>query len=101
MMGIVKILLQAAHILVPLLMFCTLCLQAAVKVKAVYAHRVRRVVQVIDVRWPIGAAPCLQIRVGRFDSGPRLHHFSFEINNIAPLRGFLLCAFWVLYLEPV
>ena len=43
----------------------------------------------------------LQIRVGRFDSGPRLHHFSFEINKIAPLRGFLLCAFWVLYLEPV
>ena len=26
----------------------------------------------------------LQIRVGRFDSGPRLHHFSFEINKIAP-----------------
>jgi hypothetical protein len=30
----------------------------------------------------------LQIRVGRFDSGPRLHHFSLEINKTAPQGAF-------------
>ena len=30
----------------------------------------------------------LQIRVGRFDSGPRLHHFSPEINKTAPKGAF-------------
>ena len=73
MMGIEKILFQIAYTLEPLLMLCTLCLQAAMKMKTVFAHRVRRVVQVVDARGPIGGAPCLQIRVGRFDSGPRLH----------------------------
>jgi hypothetical protein len=30
----------------------------------------------------------LQIRVGRFDSGPRLHNFSLEINKTAPQGAF-------------
>ena len=40
---------------------------------AVCTHRVCRLLQVVVARWPIGVAPRLQIRVGRFDSGPRLH----------------------------
>ena len=51
---------------------------------AVCAHRVRRLLQVVVARWPSVFVPCLQIRVGRFDSGPRLHHFFPEINKIAP-----------------
>ena len=38
-----------------------------------------------------GLCTGLQIRVGRFDFGSRLHHFSFGINKKAPLRGFLFC----------
>jgi len=37
-------------------------------------HRMRRLLQVVVARLPIGVAPRLQIRVGRFDSGPSLHH---------------------------
>ena len=33
----------------------------------------RRLLQVVVARWPSVFVPCLQIRVGRFDSGPRLH----------------------------
>ena len=40
---------------------------------AVCAHRVCRLLQVVVARWPSVFVPCLQIRVGRFDSGPRLH----------------------------
>ena len=35
----------------------------------------------------------LQIRVGRFDSGPRLHHFSLEINKTAPQGAFCCVRF--------
>ena len=39
---------------------------------AVCAHRVRRMVQVVVAGLNSVVLPCLQIRVGRFDSGPRL-----------------------------
>jgi hypothetical protein len=55
---------------------------------AVCAHRVWRLLQVVVARWPSVFVPCLQIRVGRFDSGPRLHHFSLEINKTAPQGAF-------------
>jgi len=51
---------------------------------AVCAHRVRRMLQVVVARWPSVFVPCLQIRVGRFDSGPRL--------QIAALSSFELRA---------
>ena len=41
----------------------------------------------------------LQIRVGRFDSGPRLHHFSFEINNLAPKGAFCFVTLMRLVLQ--
>jgi hypothetical protein len=44
---------------------------------ASFAHRVRRVLQSVDALEPSVFVPCLQIRVGRFDSGSRLHYFQF------------------------
>jgi hypothetical protein len=39
---------------------------------AVCAHRVRRMLQLVVAGFNSVVLPCLQIRVGRFDSGPRL-----------------------------
>jgi hypothetical protein len=53
---------------------------------AVCAHRVRRLLQVVVARWPSVFVPCLQIRVGRFDSGPRLQITalsSFELRAVS------------------
>ena len=60
----------------------------------VCAHRVRRMLQVVVAGFNSVVLPCLQIRVGRFDSGPRLHHFSLEINKIAPQGAFCCARFW-------
>ena len=56
----------------------------------VCAHRVRRMLQVVVAGFNSVFVPCLQIRVGRFDSGPRLHIFFSEISKIAPQGAFLL-----------
>jgi hypothetical protein len=66
------------------IMYCTPFASTLQLRYAVCAHRVRRLLQVVVARWPSVFVPCLQIRVGRFDSGPRLHHFFPEINKIAP-----------------
>ena len=51
---------------------------------AVCAHRVCRLLQVVVARWPSVFVPCLQIRVGRFDSGSRL-----QLNQgLSPLIDF-------------
>ena len=76
MRGYAKILFPQTHTLTPLRTHSTLCLQAAVKICADYAHRVCRVVQVVVARLCSVVLPCLQIRVGRFDSGPRLQHIA-------------------------
>ena len=52
---------------------------------AVCAHRVCRLLQVVVARWSSVFVPCLQIRVGRFDSGPRLQFTalsSFELRAV-------------------
>ena len=82
MTGIVQILLPLAHTRAPLKTHCTLCLQAAAKVCADYAHRVCRVVQVVVARLCSVVLPCLQIRVGRFDSGPRLQHIAQLVSAV-------------------
>jgi len=48
-------------------------------------HRMRRLLQVVVARLPIGVAPRLQIRVGRFDSGPRLHLNAVNAHALAAL----------------
>ena len=72
MRGIAQILLLQNHTRLPLPTLRTLCTNAAAKLSAVCAHRKCRVVQVVVARWPSVFVPCLQIRVGRFDSGPSL-----------------------------
>ncbi len=72
MRGIAKILFTLMHTLVPLITLRTPCVNAAAKNRTDYAHRASRVMQVVDARKPSVVGPCLQIRVGRFDSGPRL-----------------------------
>ena len=63
---------------------CTLFLNALQLRYAVCAHRVRRMLQVVVAGFNSVVLPCLQIRVGRFDSGPRL--------QIAALSSFELRA---------
>ena len=75
MRGIAKILFTLKHTLVPLITLRTPCVNAAAKNRTDYAHRASRVMQVVDARKPSVVGPCLQIRVGRFDSGPRLQFF--------------------------
>ena len=58
--------------------------------KADYAHRAGRVVQVVVARWPSVFAPCLQIRVGRFDSGPRLQNLPSHLQSSPHLRAFCM-----------
>ncbi len=72
MTGIVQILFLQNHTRLPLPTLCTLLTNAATKFSAVCAHRKCRVLQVVVARLPSVLAPCLQIRVGRFDSGPSL-----------------------------
>ena len=60
--------------LVPLSTQSTLCLQAAAKVCAVCARRASRPAQVVVARLSSVSGPRLQIRLARFDSGPRLQH---------------------------
>ena len=86
MTGIAQILLPQAHTLVPLKTLCTPCVQAAKKMKADYAHRVCRVVQVVVARLCSVVLPCLQIRVGRFDSGPRLQISRLKLTR-QPRKG--------------
>ena len=53
---------------------------------AVCAHRVRRMLQVVVAGFNSVVLPCLQIRVGRFDSGPRLQITalsSFELRAVS------------------
>ena len=51
---------------------CTLFASTLQLSFAVCAHRVRRMLQVVVAGFNSVVLPCLQIRVGRFDSGPRL-----------------------------
>ena len=72
MRGIAKIPSPQSLTPAPLLTLRTLCVKAAAKNRTDYAHRAGRVMQVVAARKPSVVGPCLQIRVGRFDSGPRL-----------------------------
>jgi hypothetical protein len=76
MRGIAKILFTLMHTLVPLLTLRTPCVNAAAKNRTDYAHRKCRVMQVVVARLCSVVLPCLQIRVGRFDSGPRLQYIA-------------------------
>ena len=82
MRGIVKILLLQMHTLVPLPTLRTPCVNAAAKNRTDYAHRRCRVMQVVDARKPSVVGPCLQIRVGRFDSGPRLQSKRIIVDSV-------------------
>ena len=65
---------------------CTLFLNALQLRYAVCAHRVRRMLQVVVAGFNSVVLPCLQIRVGRFDSGPRLQITalsSFELRAVS------------------
>ena len=92
MTGIAQILWPWPHTLKPLNTLRTLCGQAAAKIFAGCAHPDSRVVQVVDARWPIGGAPCLQIRVGRFDSGPRLQGSVCRSTKSPTCSGFFVPA---------
>ena len=52
----------------------TLCAGRLGQRAAVCARRVARPAQVVAARWPSVVGPRLQIRLARFDSGPRLQH---------------------------
>jgi hypothetical protein len=86
MRGIAKILFTLMHTLVPLLTLRTPCVNAAAKNRTDYAHRKCRVMQHVVARLCSVSAPCLQIRVGRFDSGPRLQ--SMRIIDDSMVRFF-------------
>ena len=57
---------------------CTLSSKTQHKCLLNYAHRILKCVDSMQARWPSVFVPCLQIRVGRFDSGPRLHCIAKE-----------------------
>jgi len=97
MTGIVKMDHTLFSVVQHCITYCTLFASTLQLRCAVCAHRAYMLMQVVVARLPIGGAPCLQIRVGRFDSGPRLHHFSLEINKIAPQGAFCCVRFWDLY----
>ena len=48
------------------------------KRRVICAHRKLNCAQIQQAWKPSVFAPCLQIRVGRFDSGPRLHYIAKE-----------------------
>ena len=52
----------------------TLFTNALLQCRKDCAHRKLHAVQSKCARWSSVFVPCLQIRVGRFDSGSRLHH---------------------------
>ena len=62
---------------------CTLFVSTLQLRYAVCAHRVRRMLQVVVAGFNSVVLPCLQIRVGRFDSGPRLHTTSHCLTTVA------------------
>ena len=62
----------------------------------VCAHRVRRMLQVVVAGFNSVVLPCLQIRVGRFDSGPRLQ-ISLPRIKKAPSGAFCLLPFKSLF----
>ena len=90
MTGIAQILLPQNHTRLPLPTLRTLCTDAAAKLSAVCAHRKCRVLQVVVARLPSVLAPCLQIRVGRFDSGPSLQLKRITVHSV--VRFFFVCA---------
>jgi len=73
MTGIVKMVQTLFSVVQHCNTYCTLFVIALQLRCAVCAHRAYMLMQVIDVRCYSVFVPCLQIRVGRFDSGPRLH----------------------------
>ena len=52
----------------------TLCAGRLGQRAAVFARRAARPAQVVAARWPSVVGPRLQIRLARFDSGPRLQY---------------------------
>ena len=58
----------------PLPTLSTLCAGRLGQRAAVCARRAARPAQVVAARWPSVVGPRLQIRLARFDSGPRLQH---------------------------
>ena len=67
---------------------CTLSSKTQHKCLLNYAHRRLKWINSMQARLPSVFVPCLQIRVGRFDSGPRLHSNEPLFNH----SGFSLCA---------
>ena len=70
---------------------CTLFASALQLCFTVCAHRVRRMLQVVVAGFNSVVLPCLQIRVGRFDSGPRLQ-ISIQKLTRQPRKG-LFCVY--------
>ena len=58
----------------PLDTHSTLCADRLGQRAAVCARPAWRLAQSVVARWPSVSVPCLQIRLARFDSGPRLQH---------------------------
>ena len=65
---------------------CTLFASTLQLSFAVCAHRVRRMLQVVVAGFNSVVLPCLQIRVGRFDSGPRLQISLLKLSRL-PREG--------------